>query len=84
MKQYYLTSEGMPVKTNCPQKDWIKISKEEYTNICNQKNEQIEDEQKVLDEQMKPIIEQRKRIQAKMEEMALSELDEEKLSINKE
>jgi rubredoxin len=82
--KYYQTLEGMPMKTNCPQKDWTEISKEEYTNICNQRNKQIEDEQKALDEQMKPIVEQRKRIQAKMEEMALSELDEEKLSINKE
>jgi rubredoxin len=84
MKQYYLTSEGMPVKTNCPQKDWIEITEEEYTNICNKKNKQIKDKQKAFDESMKPVIEQQKRIQSKMEEMALSELCEEKLSINKE
>jgi hypothetical protein len=82
--KYYETLEGMPVKTNCPQKDWTEITEQDYADICNQRNKQIKDEQKVLDEQMKPIIDQRKRIQAKMEEMALSELGEEKLNINKE
>ena len=79
MKKPYLTFEGMPVKASHPQPDWTKISEEDYIKIRDLKNREVEEEQKKLDEQMKPKLEQRKRIQAKMKEWALQELGEEEI-----
>lgn len=90
MKQYYkTTSEDFPVKTNNPSepmslicikkenekaKDYKDRSKKEYNKICKERNEEIEKEQELLNEQMQPIIERNKLITQKMREIAEQEL----------
>lgn len=77
MKRSYLTPEGMPVKTNCPQENWKKITEEEYKRICKERNDKIEAEQAKLEEEMKPIRERRAKIQQRMYEIAEQQLIEE-------
>ena len=76
--KHYLRND-FPIKTNCPMLDDIEISEQEYKRICKERNDKIAADQAKQEEEMRPILEQKKRIQAKIEELALQELGEEKL-----
>jgi hypothetical protein len=78
---YYLTKDNFPVKLKGqkPPSDWIRISESGYCKIRDERNAEIEAERVRQEEEMRPIREQNKRIQEKLEEMVLLELNEEKL-----
>lgn len=89
MKQFYLTSDGHPIKTNNPSepmslicikeenekaKDYKDRCEKEYKKLCKEKNDELENEQKKIDEQVKVNQERDKIIRQKMYEMAEQEL----------
>lgn len=76
--KHYLRND-FPIKINCPMLGDIEISEQEYKRICKERNDKIAEDQAKQEEEMRPILEQKKRIQAKIEELALQELGEEKL-----
>lgn len=75
--KYYKILEGMPVRTNCPQLDWQKITEEEYIKIRDEKNAEIAEQDRIREEQMKPIQEEHKLINERMKKMARDQLIEE-------
>jgi len=77
MKRPYLTTEGMPVMTNCPQKDWAEITDEDYKKICKERNDQIAEDQARQEEEMKPIRERQKLINERMRQIAEQQLIDE-------
>jgi hypothetical protein len=77
MKRPYLTSEGMPVMTNCPQKDWKEITEEDYKKICKERNDQIAADQARQEEELKPLREEQKLINERMKQIAKQQLIDE-------
>jgi hypothetical protein len=77
MKRPYLTSEGMPVMTNCPQKDWTEITEEDYKKICKERNDQIAADQARQEKELKPLREEQKLINERMKQIAKQQLIDE-------
>ena len=75
----YTTAEGFPIKSNCPQPDWTKISEQDYKRLCKEKNDKAKADEEVLEASMAEIYAQDKRIHAKLREIALKELKEDDL-----
>jgi hypothetical protein len=75
----YLTQEGHPVKTNCPQATWTEVSEIAYEAKVKEINDKTDADKKKQDDDMKIIQEQDKRIAAKLREIALKDLKEDDL-----
>ena len=78
----YLTSEGIPIKTNTPQLGYTELTKKEYEIKIKEKNDKVKADEEALEASMAEIYAQDKRIQAKLREIALKDLKEDDLRIN--
>jgi len=72
---YYITPEGYPVNTNSPLPEWIEKSKEEYDVIVANKQASDRARRATEIELLKPAQEYEAKIQAKLREIAIKELE---------
>jgi hypothetical protein len=74
---YYLDDNNNPVMSNAPEKTWTLIDKKRYDEVCTQKNAEAEASRLAIEEALKPIQEYEAKIQAKLREIAIKEIEKE-------
>lgn len=74
---YYLTDKGHPVKSNCPAKTWTACNQQTYDIKCKEINDKCKADDLALEESLKPQREYEAKIQIKLREMAIKEIEKE-------
>ena len=74
---YYLTKERNPIMSNVPDPVWSLITKEEHDTLAKTINDKAKADRLAAEEAAKPAQEYEKKIQAKLREMAIKELEKE-------
>ena len=64
--------------SNVPDPVWSLITKEEHDTLAKTINDKARADREALEESLKPAQEYEKKIQAKLREMAIKELEKEK------
>ena len=72
---YYLTETGQPVISNCPNKNWTLVEKKIHDDKCAEISAKSEADRLASEEAAKPAQEYEAKIQAKLREIAIKELE---------
>jgi hypothetical protein len=74
---YYIDDNNNLVMSNAPAKSWTLIDKKRYDEVCTQKNAEAEASRLAAEEAARPAQEYEAKIQAKIREIAIKEIEKE-------
>lgn len=73
----YYKANGYPFYCNLPRPEAVEITKEEHDKLVKEINDKFEADRIAVQEAAKPVLEYEAKIQAKMREIAIKEIENE-------